>query len=360
MLNPTSNIQELSNKDYERYSRNIAIEEINIIGQKRLKSSKIICVGAGGLGSPAILYLTSCGIGTIGIIDDDIVEISNLQRQIIYNTKDIYNSKVKQAKINLTQINPLINIKIYNFKLSSDNIKSIFSEYDIIIDSTDNLIIRKLISTYCYQLHKIHVYGAIEKFTGYVSIFNYQNGPNYLDLYSNMDNINTRTCNTIGVLNTIAGIIGMIQATEVIKIVTGLGSILSGYLLKVDLINLTFRKIKIKRTKIKLNAIIESNSTNNSIQYIRLQKILNDNNYKILDIRDNTEFNIKHINNAINIPLHNLKQINYINYLKQKFGQYTLVLYCNNELRSLIGAQILNQHGINNKILSQGIRKIKK
>lgn len=363
MLNKILKSNQLSNQDYNRYSRNIIIKEIGIYGQQRLKSSKIICVGAGGLNSPAMLYLAACGIGTIGIIDDDIIEISNLQRQIIYNTTDIYNSKTTTAQKKLKLINPLIKIQTYKFKLNSTNIKMIFSEYDIIIDGTDNLNIRQLISLYCYQFHKIHIYGAIDKFIGYVSVFNYQNGPNYFDIYHNIYHTNTNICETIGVLNTLAGIIGITQATEAIKIITGIGSIASGYLLQIDPINLSYKKIKVQTLKHTLNKLLQISYPTNiiyKIQYITSQKIKEkiSTQYIIIDIRNSIEFKKQHIAYSINIPLNNFKKISYIQNLKILSYNHTLVIYCNNELRSLICSQILNHNLIEHCILNKGIQSI--
>ena len=363
MPNKILDSNKLSNQDYDRYSRNIIIKEIGIYGQQRLKSSKIICVGAGGLNSPAMLYLTACGVGTIGIIDDDIIEMSNLQRQIIYNTTDIYNLKTTTAKKKLQLINPLIKIKTYTSKLSSINIKMIFSEYDIIIDGTDNLNIRQLISLYCYQLHKIHIYGAIDKFIGYVSVFNYQNGPNYFDIYSNIYHTNTNICETIGVLNTLAGLIGITQATEAIKIITGIGSVLSGYLLQIDPINLSYKKIKIQSLKYISNKYSHISRPINiiyKIQYITLQEIKNKTftQYLLIDIRNSIEFQKQHIDYSVNIPLDNFKKLSYINDLKTLSNYHTIVIYCNNKLRSLICSQILNYHLIQHCILNKGIQDL--
>nr|YP_007878185.1 molybdopterin biosynthesis protein [Calliarthron tuberculosum]AGA63796.1 molybdopterin biosynthesis protein [Calliarthron tuberculosum] len=357
MLNPIMKKEKISvsYKDYERYSRHIIMEEINIEGQQRLKRSKIICVGAGGLNSTVLLYLTTCGVGTIGIIDDDTIEVSNLQRQIIYNTKNIKQPKVQAAKIRLDSINPNINIKTYNIKLSQNNIHNIFSDYDIVIDGTDNFQSRKIISEYCYKLHKIHIYGAIEKFTGHVSVFNYQNGPKYHDLYNN---ISYNGCNTTGVLNTIAGITGIIQATEAIKIITGIGFILNGYLLKINAIKLSFQKIKIKPKKIKKQNIEAISNINklHKIKYISVHeiKLLELNGYKLIDIRSQIEFKIKRINYAINIPLKNLKKTKYIQYIKNKLQNKIIIIYCNNEIRSFIGSQILSSNKIKHYILKGG------
>nr|YP_009589101.1 molybdopterin biosynthesis protein [Corallina ferreyrae]QBL75617.1 molybdopterin biosynthesis protein [Corallina ferreyrae] len=353
---------QVSYQDYERYSRQIIIEEINITGQQRLKNAKIICIGAGGLNSPALLYLTTCGIGKLGIVDYDIVELSNLQRQVIYNTKNIKQSKVEAAQSILESINPQINIQTYNTKLSIHNINEIFSDYDIIIDGTDNFNSRQIISRYCYKLHKIHIYGAIDKFTGHVSVFNYQNGPNYYDIYDNILSNHFNNCNTTGVLNTIAGITGLIQATEAIKIITGIGSILNGHLLKIDALNLSFQKIKIKCKRIKIQNNVNVLNTNKlyKIQQISLKEIqaLTPQFYQLIDIRQPIEFKIKNINNAINIPLKNFKKKHFIQYIKNELKGKIIIIYCNNELRSFIGSQILSVNRIKHYILKGGISYI--
>jgi len=314
MLNPLGVEDQLSFKEYQRYARQITIQEINSEGQKKIKKAKVLFIGAGGLNTPSLLYLSACGIGTIGIIDYDRIEISNLQRQIIYQTHNIDQDKIKAAHQILEALNPLINIRSYKKSLNKNNIKKILYYYDIIIDGTDTLNTRYLISQYCNEFHKVHIYGAIETFTGQVSIFNYQNSTNYYNLYNRIYYKNTQNCNEKGIINTLAGITGLLQATEVIKIITGIGSILNKYLLIFNLLNCSLDKIKIKPSKIKkikLQKINKDKNINNT-KYLYIEDINNNINkkYKLIDIRRQIEFNRNHINQAINIPLSKLKRSN--------------------------------------------------
>ena len=356
MLNPNIKYK-LSHNDYNRYARQITIEEISIQGQSRLKQAKILCIGAGGLNAPALLYLAACGIGTIGIIDHDIVEISNLQRQIIYNKNDIKTNKAQAAFNTLKSLNPYIKINSYNKYLEPFNIRDIIFNYDIIIDGTDNFEIRYLISEYCYLLHKIHIYGAIEKFTGQVSVFNYQNGSHYYNLHKNITKL--QNCNESGIINTLAGLIGTLQATEAIKIILGLGSILSEYLLILNILKYSLNTTKIKRQKIAEKIIIKSNQTKK--RYIDINTLINNHqeSYHLIDVRTTLEFRIKYIEKAINIPLNILKQKKSIKLLKNIYPSI-IVLYCDNENRSYIASQILYRHSIEHYILQGGINSIKK
>lgn len=362
MLNPLIKEKKLSHIEYERYSRHLIIEELNQEGQKRIKAAKVLFVGAGGLSSSALLYLTASGIGEIGIIDNDEIEISNLQRQIIYKINNIKENKAKAAKTNLQYLNPLVNIIAYNDVLTEKNAYNIIANYDIVIDGTDNFISRYIISKSCYSMHKIHIYGAIEKFIGQISVFNYQNGPNYYDLYNELSNKRPITCSERGVLNTLPAIVGTIQATEAIKIVTGIGTIMNGYLLIYNSLDLSLKKIQIKPAR--LNVAIKKNSNLNvelfKPTYINKQDIQNLNKksiYKLIDIREPMEFKLKKIKGSINIPLKKLKKIRTINYIKEQLIKNIIIIYCNNELRSYIASQILNKNHIKHYVLKGGIKQ---
>ena len=359
MLNPIIT-KDLSYEDYNRYARQLIIKEINIIGQKRLKKAKVICIGLGGLNSPASLYLAACGIGTLGIIDNDKIETSNLQRQIIYTNNNIKKAKAKAAFNTLKCLNPLITINSYNYHLSKKNIKEILLHYDIIIDGTDNFSTRYLISQYCYSLHKIHIYGSIEKFIGQISIFNYQNGPHYYNLYNKISNIKINNCNESGIINTLAGIIGTLQATEAIKIITGIGSILNGHLTVFNILQCSLDKIKIKQSKIKEQVILKPYKKNVK-QYISINYLKENDqqSYQLIDVRTSLEFRLNYIDKAINIPLNILKKEESIKRIK-KITDSTIIIYCNDENRSYIASQILHRHHINHFILYGGINTIRK
>ena len=360
MLNPNISHKNLPARIHERYSRHIIIDEITITGQKRIKESKILIVGAGGLSSPALLYLATCGIGTIGIIDNDIVETSNLQRQVIYTTRNIKRKKVLCALNTVKSINPHINIITYSLKLSENNAEEMLYDYDIVIDGTDNFNSRNTISKWCYLLHKIHIYGAIEKFNGQISVFNYQNGPNYFSISSTISSTGFTDCNTIGIVNTLAGLTGIIQATEAIKIITGIGSVLNGQLLNINILNLSFKKINIKVHKNQkiTKEFIKQKKCTYKIKYISVDNIqnLNKKNIIFLDVRDSL-FKIKKIKRAIHIPLRNFKRISVIKHIKHKFSKKIIIIYCNNELQSYLASQILYNSNIDNYILFGGINQ---
>jgi len=239
-------------KQIERYSRQIILKKIGVIGQKKLLKSSVLIVGAGGLGSPIAIYLAALGIGKIGIIDKDSVEISNLSRQIIFSTSDVKKNKSSAAINKLKKINPDIQLRSFNKKLTVKNINQIAKDFDLIVDGSDNFRTRFLINDYCLRTKKILVSGAISKFEGHVYTFNFSkkkspclrcfipNAPIDLDV----DN-----CEYEGVLGTLGGIIGSIQANEVLKEILKIGETLCGYILIIDGLKLTFRKVKLnKRT----------------------------------------------------------------------------------------------------------------
>ena len=356
MLNPIINTR-INQKDCSRYARQIIIKEINIQGQKRLKQSKILCIGAGGLNSPALLYLAACGIGLIGIVDNDNIEVSNLQRQIIFKNYHIGIAKVKAGFNVIKSLNPFINIHIHESYLTESNVSQLILNYDIVLDGSDNYESRYIISQYCYKLHKIHIYGAIEKFTGQISVFNYQNGSHYYSLYNNISNIKLQNCNEIGIINTLASIVGTLQATEAIKIILGLGYILSNRLLICNILQASFKKINIKANKIKNKIIIKS-----YIKHPRAKIIIVNQNikkYQFIDVRDPQEYKQIYIEKAVNIPLKRLKHKNYIQTIK-KIKTKKFIIYCNDESRSYIASKILHKYKIGHYILSGGIRGLRK
>nr|YP_010471038.1 molybdopterin biosynthesis protein [Synarthrophyton patena]UVF62867.1 molybdopterin biosynthesis protein [Synarthrophyton patena] len=367
MLNPSIKIETLNHIEYERYSRHLILENISQEGQKRINKAKILFIGAGGLNSSSLLYLTASGVGIIGIMDNDQVELSNLQRQVIYNINDITKNKVKAAKDKLNQLNPLIDIKTYNYLFTENNAYNIIADYDIVIDGTDNFTSRDIISKYCHLLHKIHIYGAVEKFIGQISVFNYQNGPNYYDLYKKSENQKYETCSERGVLNTLTAIIGIMQATEAIKVITGIGNIINGYLLRYNSLDLSLKMIRIKPIKHKKNTkLILHKCTKSYVQSFKpkyiykqeLKNLLENTYYQLIDIREPTEFNFQNIHHSINIPLKRFKTLQTIQYIKKQLTNKILIIYCNNELRSYIAAKILHRYQIKYYILKGGIKSI--
>ena len=221
-----------------RYQRHIQINEVGPAGQGKIKKAKVLVIGVGGLGCPALQYLTAAGIGTLGIMDPDHVSISNLQRQILFNENDLGKNKVLSAQKYLHKLNPDVKLLTFPFALTHENAKQYISDFDIVIDGTDNFYTRYLISDLCILLNKVMIYGALYKFEGQVSVFNYLNGPSYRCLFPTPPQVGEiPNCSEVGVLGVVPGIIGVYQATEAIKVILGLGKILSGKLLCVNLLS---------------------------------------------------------------------------------------------------------------------------
>ena len=234
----------LSDSEKVRYARHISLKEIGVEGQLRLKQAKVLIVGVGGLGSPLSLYLSAAGVGCIGLIDDDVVSESNLQRQILYNTNEIGLPKVDVAKRKLKALNPNTRFVSYNKRLTEDNAQDIINDYDIVIDGCDNLPTRYIIDNACVALNKVYVYGSIAEFTGQISVFNYEGGKSYSDLYPYSDEIKEIT-QSKGVIGVLPGIIATLQANEVIKVICNHGKLLNNRLLLVDALENTFTTINI-------------------------------------------------------------------------------------------------------------------
>jgi len=236
-------------KQIDRYSRQIILKKIGTIGQKKLLRSSVLIVGAGGLGSPIAIYLAAIGIGNIGIIDKDIVEISNLSRQIIFANNDVKKKKSSIAISKLKKLNPDIQLKSYQKKLTKKNVDKIAKNFEVIVDGSDNFRTRFLINDYCLENKKILVSGAINRFDGQVYTFNFskEKSPCLRCFMPNIPIDSDDNCETEGVLGTLAGIVGSIQANEVVKEILGIGDTLCGHILIIDALKLTFRKVKLNR-----------------------------------------------------------------------------------------------------------------
>jgi len=242
------NLPELSREEVRRYSRHLILPEVGIEGQRRLKGSSVLCVGTGGLGSPLLLYLAAAGVGRIGIVDFDVVDESNLQRQVLHGTSKVGALKVDSARERIHDINPHVRVDVFNEALTSENALEIMAPYDVVVDGTDNFPTRYLVNDACVMLGKPNVYGSIFKFEGQCSVFNYQDGPNYRDLYPEPPPPGlVPSCAEGGVLGILPGVIGCLQATETIKVLLGLGSTLSGRLLLYDAMSMRFRELKLRR-----------------------------------------------------------------------------------------------------------------
>jgi len=244
----TSTLPELTTDDLARYSRHLILPEVGMEGQRRLKAARVLCVGAGGLGSPLAFYLAAAGVGTLGLVDFDVVDASNLQRQIIHFTKDIGRKKLDSAEEKLLALNPALNVVRHETLLTSANALDILKDYDIVVDGTDNFPTRYLVNDACVLLGKPNVYASIYRFEGQASVFAKENGPCYRCLYPEPPPPGlVPSCAEGGVLGILPGLLGMIQATEAIKLILGKGESLAGRLLLVDALNMKFRELKLRK-----------------------------------------------------------------------------------------------------------------
>ncbi len=247
MLPPDTRTTTLSPDEIARFSRHLILPEIGMEGQKRLRAASVLCVGTGGLGSPLLLYLAAAGVGRIGIVDFDVVDHSNLQRQVIHGTSWVGQPKILSAKHRIHEINPHCQVDLYNTALSAENALQILEPYHLVCDGTDNFPTRYLVNDACVLLNKPNVYGSIFRFEGQATVFNFEGGPNYRDLYPEPPPPGlVPSCAEGGVVGVLPGLIGLIQATETIKLITGIGRSLSGRLLLFNSLDMTFRELKLR------------------------------------------------------------------------------------------------------------------
>ncbi|WP_194906929.1 adenylyltransferase/sulfurtransferase MoeZ [Catenulispora rubra] len=239
---------DLSVEEVRRYSRHLIIPDVGMAGQKRLKNAKVLCVGAGGLGSPTLLYLAAAGVGTLGIVEFDVVDESNLQRQVIHGQSDIGRSKAESARDSIKEINPLVQVNLHEERLDSTNVMELFAQYDLIVDGTDNFATRYLVNDACVLLNKPYVWGSIYRFDGQASVFWSEYGPCYRCLYPEPPPPGmVPSCAEGGVLGVLCASIGSIQVTEAIKLLTGIGEPLVGRLMIYDALEMTYRQVKVRK-----------------------------------------------------------------------------------------------------------------
>ena len=344
----------LTPEEKKQYNRHLILDEIGVKGQTRLKEAKVLVIGAGGLGCPILQYLAAAGVGTIGVIDDDTIDQSNLQRQILYTHDDIGKPKASVAANKLSKLNPYIQFDVYVEQLSRKRALDLFRMYDIIIDGSDNFPTRYLANDASILADKPLVFGAIFKFEGQVSVFNYQNGPSYRCLYPTPPAPGeVPNCSDIGVLGVLPGIIGSLQANEAIKMICGIGEVLSGKLLTYD--TLTHRQLLLQFEKTenanitKLEDSYESFCGIKTVEKtteISLEDVLSKENvYHLLDVRENWEREAYHIG-GLHIPLAEIPQrFQEINTDKD------IVVYCKTGARSDIAIAILKDLKIKNALL---------
>jgi adenylyltransferase/sulfurtransferase len=351
--------------EVRRYSRHLIIPDVAMAGQQRLMNAKVLCVGAGGLGSPALMYLAAAGVGTLGIVEFDTVDESNLQRQIIHGQSDIGKSKALSAK-EIAEINPYVNVILHETRLDNSNVMEIFSQYDIIVDGTDNFATRYLVNDACVILKKPYVWGSIYRFDGQASVFWAEYGPCYRCLYPEPPPPGmVPSCAEGGVLGVLCATIGSIQTTEAIKVLTGIGESLIGSLMVYDALDMTFRKIKVRKDPNcplcsenatqkellpdyeafcgTLSEAAQEASAGSTITVQQLKsKIDGDENFYLIDVREPSEYEIVKIPTSHLIPKQGFLDGSVLATLPQ---DKPIVLHCKSGVRSAECLAILKDAG---------------
>lgn len=376
MLNPNLDEIQLTKDDYERYSRHLILPEVGLEGQKRLKAASVLCIGTGGLGSPLLLYLAAAGIGRIGIVDFDVVDTSNLQRQVIHGTSWVGKPKIESAKNRIHEINPHCQVDLYETRLSSENALDIIRPYDIVVDGTDNFPTRYLVNDACVLLDKPNVYGSIFRFEGQATVFNYEGGPNYRDLYPEPPPPGmVPSCAEGGVLGILPGMIGIIQATETVKIILGNGNTLSGRLVLYNALDMKFRELKLRPNPIRpvINKLIDYEQfcgipqakAEEAKQQMEIQemtvkelKALLDSGAKdfvLLDVRNPNEYEIAKIPGSVLVPLPEIENGNGVAKVRELLNGHRLIAHCKMGGRSAKALAILKEAGMTGTNVKGGI-----
>jgi adenylyltransferase/sulfurtransferase len=345
---------ELTIDEVRRYSRHLIIPDVAVIGQKRLKNAKVLCVGAGGLGSPALMYLAAAGVGTLGVVDFDTVDESNLQRQIIHGQSDIGRPKAESAAASVREINPFVNVVVHNEVLSNDNVLEIFGQYDLIVDGTDNFATRYMVNDACVLLGKPYVWGSIYRFDGQASVFWAEHGPCYRCLYPEPPPPGmVPSCAEGGVLGVLCASVGSIQVTEAIKLLTGIGEPLVGALMIYDALEMSYRKIKVRKDpncaicgenptitglidyedfcgtvseEASAAALGSTITVTDLAEWLRAEKPIH-----LVDVREPAEFEIVKIPGSVLVPKGEILSGNALASLPQ---DRQIVLYCKTGVRS--------------------------
>ncbi|WP_277479269.1 molybdopterin-synthase adenylyltransferase MoeB [Catalinimonas alkaloidigena] len=363
-----------SKEELERYSRHLIIPDFNIEGQKKLKNARVLVVGCGGLGAPLLSYLVAAGVGTIGIVDDDVVDHTNLQRQVLFTEEDLGKSKVEVAANRLSIQNPFVDIIKYNVKLTSENALDIIKSYDVVADGTDNFPTRYLVNDACVLLNKVNVYASIYRFEGQLSVFNFTDqeknlGPNYRDLFPTPPPPDAvPSCAEGGVLGVLPGIMGSLQANEVIKVITGIGAPLSAKLFILDTLSFETTTLKFKRNpKNPLNG--EHPSQKGLIDYYKFcglnrsqdfstkdisvsdlyQWMQKEVDFQLIDVRKPYEYEIANIGGQL-IPLDQIEK-----YINQIDKGKKVVIHCRTGKRSAQAIKLLHEkYGFKNLLNLKG------
>ncbi len=376
MLNPNLDEIQLNKQEYERYSRHLILPEVGLEGQKRLKAASVLCVGTGGLGSPLLLYLAAAGVGRIGIVDFDVVDHSNLQRQVIHGTSWVGKPKIESAKNRILEINPFCQVDLYETRVSSENAIAIATPYDIIIDGTDNFPTRYLMNDVSVLLNKPNVYGSIFRFEGQATVFNYEGGPNYRDLYPEPPPPGmVPSCAEGGVLGVLCGVIGSIQATEAIKIILGQGTTLSGRLLLYNALDMTFRELKLRPNPVRpvIEKLIDyeqfcgipqakaqeaqEQQQIPEMTVTELKKLIDSGakDFVLLDVRNPNEYQIAQIPGSVLVPLPDIEHGEGVAKVKELLNGHRLIAHCKMGGRSAKALGILKEAGIEGINVKGGI-----
>ena len=359
---------ELSVDEVRRYSRHLIIPDVGMDGQKRLKNARVLAVGAGGLGSPTLLYLAAAGVGTLGIVEFDVVDESNLQRQIIHGTSDVGKSKALSAKESIAEVNPLVEVVLHETRLDSDNVLDIFGQYDLIVDGTDNFATRYLVNDACALLDKPYVWGSIFRFDGQVSVFWDSHGPNYRDLYPVPPPPGMApSCAEGGVLGVLCATIGSIQATEAIKLITGIGETLLGRLTVYDALEMTFRTVTIRKdpTAEPITELIDYDNfcgvvsdaaaqaaQGSTISVEELKDMIDaGKDFELIDVRESNEYEIVSIPGAKLIPKDEILSGRALSQLPQN---RPIVLHCKSGARSAEALAAVQAAGFSDAVHVQG------
>src|SRR5207253_7373763 len=357
-----SNAMQLSDEELQRYSRHLMMPEVTQEGQRRLKAARVLCIGAGGLGSPAAVYLAEAGMGTIGIVDFDDVDLSNLQRQILHGTKDIGRDKLESARDHLHDINPEIDVQLHKCRFSSENAPQLVSRYDVIVDGSDNFPTRYLSNDVCVFARKPNVYGSVFRFEGQTTVFApHLGGPCYRCLFPEPpppDSV--PNCAQAGVLGVLPGIIGMLQAIETIKLIVGIGETLVGRLLHFDALKGKFRELNLRRDP-GCPVCGENPTIFSPIDYEQFcggrneeaiptmsapelkRKMDACEPFELIDVREPFEYEIARINGAKLIPLGEISER-----LNELSGERPIVVHCHTGKRSAQAVRLLQQRGFAN------------
>jgi molybdopterin/thiamine biosynthesis adenylyltransferase/rhodanese-related sulfurtransferase len=352
----------LTSQELQRYSRHLIMPEVTADGQKRLKAARVLCIGAGGLGSPAALYLTAAGVGTLGLVDFDTVDLTNLQRQILHGTKDVGRSKLESARDRLRDINPEIELKLHECRFSSENAGQIVADYDVVVDGSDNFATRYLSNDVCVFARKPNVYGSVFRFEGQTTVFApHFGGPCYRCLFPEPPPPESvPNCAQAGVLGVLPGIIGMLQAIEAIKLILGIGDPLIGRLLHFDALKVHFRELKLRRdpqcpvcgenptifAPIDYDQFCgardDASVPGLSVQELK-RKIDACESFELIDVREPFEFEIAKIAGAKLIPLGEIGER-----ADELQREQPIVVHCHSGRRSAQAVRLLTQRGFTN------------